>query len=91
MGKKKKKEKRDNKPRPMFICKKCHSFWISDYNPFCIHCHEMGEPQNQSAVRMADWREREGVTDDEIRKEETENAKSFGGYCGDTDLSDLWF
>ena len=90
MGKKKKKEKRDNKPRPIFICKKCHTYWISDYNPFCCHCHQMGEPQNESAVRMAAWREREGVTDADIQKEEIENTKGHAGYHRDTNMSDLW-
>lgn len=59
MGKKSKKRKKDNKPRPIFICSRCHAYWISDDDPICIHCEIYGDPQNESAVRMRRWKESE--------------------------------
>ena len=57
MSKKSKKAKKDNKPRPIFVCPKCHAYWVSDYEHICWHCGIAGEPQKESAVRMMRWRE----------------------------------
>lgn len=60
MSKKKKKEAKKNKPRPVFVCPKCGSQFVSDWDNVCWICKIPGEPKNEAAVRMARWREREG-------------------------------
>ena len=64
MSKKSKKKKRDRKPRPIFVCPKCHAYWVHDYYHTCTVCGTVGEPKNESAVRLLRWRENNAGNDE---------------------------
>jgi len=45
--------------RPVFRCKKCSAYWVSNYDPFCVFCGTVGAPQNKEAQQLIEDRQAE--------------------------------
>ena len=43
--------KKQQQPRPVYICPKCSMEWVHDTDPICIICKVVGIPQNKGAEK----------------------------------------